>query len=111
MSEIKPVSVNDLARKVSGRLVGDGTILIQRVADLENAGEREIAYVDKEKHFAAAAVSNASCLIIPPGAALAVNFRSRALIEVANPKLAFALIAAVLYPAPRREPSIHHSAV
>jgi UDP-3-O-[3-hydroxymyristoyl] glucosamine N-acyltransferase len=111
MSEIKPVSVHELARKVSGRLVGDGAVLIERIADLEDAREREIAYVDNEKHFAAAAVSNASCLIVPPGAVSTVDFRSWALIEVENPKRAFALIAEILHPALRREPSVHPSAV
>jgi UDP-3-O-[3-hydroxymyristoyl] glucosamine N-acyltransferase len=111
MNDTKAVSVHDLAAKVSGRVVGDGAILIESIADLENAGERDIAYVENEKLFAAAIASNASCLIIPEDAKSHADFKNAALIAVSNPKLAFALIAAVLHPPLRREPSIHSSAV
>jgi len=111
MSDIKTVSVDDLAAKVSGRVIGDGGILIERIADLENAGEGDIAYVEEKKFFAAAGSSNASCLIIPEEGEAPAGFKQTAFIAVSNPKLAFALIAAVLHPPLRREPSIHASAV
>jgi len=110
MSDTKAVSVDDLAAKVNGRVIGDGGILIERIADLENAGEGDIAYVEDEKFFAAAGSSNASCLIIPEEGE-AAGFMQTALIAVPNPKLAFALIGAVLHPPLRREPSIHPTAV
>ena len=111
MTDTKPVSVRDLSEKVGGKVVGDGTALIERIADLENAGERDITYVENEKFFSAAAASKASCLIIPTGAESRASFNNPALIEVSNPKLAFALIAEVLHPPLRREPSIHPTAV
>jgi len=111
MSDIKTVSVDDLAAKVNGRVIGDGGILIERIADLENAGEGDIAYVEEKKFFAAAGSSNASCLIIPEEEEAPAGFKQTAFIAVSNPKLAFALIAAVLHPPLRREPSIHASAV
>ncbi len=110
MSDTKAVSVDDLAVKVNGRVIGDGGILIERIADLENAGEGDIAYVEDEKFFAAAGSSNASCLIIPEEGE-AAGFMQTAFIAVPNPKLAFALIGAVLNPPLRREPSIHPTAV
>src|SRR5882724_8188897 len=111
MNDIKTVSVHDLAAKVSGRVVGDGAILIESIADLENAGEGDIAYVEDAKFFAAAAASSASCLIIPENAESRADFKKVALIAVPNPKLAFALIGAVLHPPLAREPSIHPTAV
>ena len=99
--------VQELAELVSGRLVGDGGTQIERIADLEHARESEIAYVDNEKMFAAAAESKSSCLIGRDG----VEFPDRTLIAVANPKLAFALVGAALHPAVRREPTIHSTAV
>ncbi len=44
--------VNQLAENVQGRVVGDGDIVIERIADLEYAGEGEIAYVENEKFSA-----------------------------------------------------------
>src|SRR5882724_1181712 len=111
MNDTKAVSVHDLAAKVSGRVVGNGAILIESIADLENAGEGDIAYVDNEKFFAATGSCNASCLIIPEEAEAPAGFKHTAFITVQNPKLAFALIAEALHPPLGREPSIHPTAV
>ena len=98
--------VAELAEHVSGRVVGDGEVLIHQVASLESAGEGDIAYVEDEKFFAAGAVSRASCVIVPLGSDVATACR----IEVAKPKLAFALIAGLLHTQKRREPFVHASA-
>jgi UDP-3-O-[3-hydroxymyristoyl] glucosamine N-acyltransferase len=101
--------VDQLAEIVHGHVVGDGGIAIERVADLENAGEGEIAYVENENFLAAAAESKAACLIVT--APLTENLPHRTLIEVQNPKLAFSSIGAALHPPVRREPGIHPTAV
>jgi UDP-3-O-[3-hydroxymyristoyl] glucosamine N-acyltransferase len=101
--------VQDLAEIVSGRVLGDGGTQIERIAELINADQSEIAYVENEKLFEAAAESKAACLIVKDG--LGERFPGRTLIEVKNPKLAFSLIGAALHPAGRREPTIHPTAV
>lgn len=103
------MKVDELAKIVNGRVVGDRGTQIERIADLDNADLNEIAYVENEKFLAAAAESHASCLIVKDG--LAEKFSDRTLIEVKNPKLAFSLIGAALYPPLRREPEIHATAV
>ena len=101
--------VSELAEIVSGRVAGDGGTQIERIADLDQAREGEIAYVENEKLFDAAMESKASCLIVKDG--LAEKFSGRTVIEVKNPKLAFSLIGAALHPPVRREPTIHPTAV
>lgn len=101
------MTASDLARHIKGRVVGSGAVPIRRIASLEAAGEGDIAYVEDEKFFAAASTSRASCLIVPEGAK--VNAACR--IEVKQPKLAFALIAALLHPPKNRPPGIHPTAV
>ena len=103
------MTVQELAEIVGGRVVGDPATRIERIANLIDADQSEIAYVENEKVFEAAAESKASCLIVKDG--LAEKFGDRTLIEVANPKLAFSLIGAALHPARRREPTIHPTAV
>jgi UDP-3-O-[3-hydroxymyristoyl] glucosamine N-acyltransferase len=99
-------TISDLAEHVGGRVQGDGDVAIHGVASLETATAGEIAYVEDEKLFDAARESRASCVIVPEGAELnAAN-----VIQVRHPKLAFALIAKVLHPGPKREPSIDPSA-
>jgi len=96
-----------LAAHVGGRVIGDGNILIRRVAGMESAGVSEIAYVEDEKFFAVAGKTGASCLITPENAE--VNTPCR--IEVKQPKLAFALIAEQLHPPKKRDPEIHSTAI
>ncbi|HEU4433450.1 MAG TPA: LpxD N-terminal domain-containing protein, partial [Pyrinomonadaceae bacterium] len=102
------MKVQELAENVSGRVVGDAETQIYRIADLDQARKGEIAYVDNEKFMPAALESRASCLIVPKGAG--EKFSNRTLIEVSNPKLAFAIIGAVLHGV-KREPSVHPTAV
>jgi UDP-3-O-[3-hydroxymyristoyl] glucosamine N-acyltransferase len=108
MTNSQKLSVTELAQLVGGRVVGDGDILIERIANLDSAGEYEIAYVDNEKFFEAARDSKASCLILPNDSK--AEFNNPALIAVANPKLAFAIIGAALHPAKHRDPAIHPAA-
>ena len=98
--------VQELAENVNGRVYGNGDTQIERIANLDQASEGEIAYVDNEKFFATALASKASCLIVSESE----KFPNRTLIEVSNPKLAFAIIGALLHPV-KREPSIHPTAV
>jgi UDP-3-O-[3-hydroxymyristoyl] glucosamine N-acyltransferase len=100
---------DELAEIVNGRVIGDGETQVERIADLEHAREGEIAYVENEKLFAAAAESQASCLIVRNG--LKDQLPNRTLIEVANAKLAFSIIGATLHAPVRREPAIHATAV
>jgi UDP-3-O-[3-hydroxymyristoyl] glucosamine N-acyltransferase len=100
-------TVSELATSVGGRAIGDGNIVIHRVASLDSAGEGEIAYVEDEKYFEAAGASSASCVISPAGKDVKAGCR----IEVKQPKLAFALIAEQLHPPKKREPEIHSTAI
>ncbi len=112
----KSPTVSELAERVGGRVFGDGNIEIERVGKLDAAGPQEIAYVDDEKFFETGKSSSAACLIVSSeylGSLKDVETvpdSGKALIEVAKPKLAFALIAALLHPAKRREPFVHPSA-
>jgi UDP-3-O-[3-hydroxymyristoyl] glucosamine N-acyltransferase len=98
-------SVAELAAHVAGRVLGDGSVRIRRVASLESASEGEIAFIEERKLLLSAASSKASCLIVPEEAGL----DAPCVIEAAHPKLAFALIAELLHPRKQREPALHPS--
>ncbi|MEP6719622.1 MAG: UDP-3-O-(3-hydroxymyristoyl)glucosamine N-acyltransferase [bacterium] len=109
MSEKKIFTIAELAEASGGRIVGDGALHIVRVADLETAGDGEIAYVDDEKFFDKAGASRATCLLVTREF-VSSQKASSTLIEVAKPKLAFALVAEILHPQKHREPFVHESA-
>jgi UDP-3-O-[3-hydroxymyristoyl] glucosamine N-acyltransferase len=107
MSETKSLTVAELAAHAGGRVIGDESVAINRVAGLEAAVAGDIAFIDDEKFFGSATSSHASCLIVPAGAPISFPCR----LEVAKPKLAFALIAELLHPRQRRDPVVHDSAI
>jgi UDP-3-O-[3-hydroxymyristoyl] glucosamine N-acyltransferase len=107
MNQTNTLAVSELAAHVGGSAVGDGSVLIQRVASLDAAGSGDIAYVEDEKFFAAAGASKASCVLVPVGA----DVKTKCRIEAKRPKLAFALIAELLHPSRKRPASIHPTAV
>ena len=103
------MKVEELAELVGGRVVNAGGTQILRIGNLDQATQDEVAYVESEKFLSSASESKAGCLIVTPG--VASELQDRTLIEVGNPKLAFALIGAKLHPPVRREAEIHATAV
>jgi UDP-3-O-[3-hydroxymyristoyl] glucosamine N-acyltransferase len=117
MKDNESSTVSELAEQVGGRLLGNGNIEIGGVGNLDSAGPGDIAYVEDQKFFEAGRSSPASCLIVSSEYIAFLNGAEtdpesgKALIEVAKPKLAFALIAELLHPPKHREPFVHSSAV
>ena len=115
MTDEKQFSVGELAKRVDGEIVGSEAMLISSVADLETAGENDLAYVEEPKYFATAQSTRAGCLIAPQSFTLdpmiGAESKRPSVIRVPRPKLAFAKIAALLHPPKQREPEIHASAV
>jgi UDP-3-O-[3-hydroxymyristoyl] glucosamine N-acyltransferase len=101
-------TVAELAALVGGRAVGDAGARVRGVASIESAREGDVVFVEEEKFFEAARASAASCVIAPEGAG-AKLVGARSVVEAAQPKLAFALVAEVLCPPRRREAFVHPS--
>jgi UDP-3-O-[3-hydroxymyristoyl] glucosamine N-acyltransferase len=99
-------TVAELALLVGGNVIGEDITIIKKVSSLENADEGDIAFIEDVKLLSTG--TKASCLIVPTGANAKT---SCSIIEVAKPKLAFALIAAVLHPQKQNTPSIHPTAI
>jgi UDP-3-O-[3-hydroxymyristoyl] glucosamine N-acyltransferase len=97
------MKIAELAELVNGKFSGDGSIEIVAVADFAKAQSGEIAFLEKLDNLSE---TNASCVIIPENTELPCPT-----IQVKNPKLAFAKIAAVLHPPKKRETIIHPSSV
>lgn len=108
MPEKSRKTINELADHVGGRVRGDGDISIERVASLADAGIGDIAFLEDVKLIDAAMRSNASCLLVPDSVD---EVAKKSIIQVAHPKLAFAMIAELLHPPRVCEPGIHPTAV
>ncbi len=104
-------TVLELAQRVGGRIIGDDTVEVRSVAALETATVADISYVADRKLFEAARESQAGCLIVPEEFVAEDSSNAKTLLVVAKPKLAFALVGAILHPPQKREPLIHETAV
>jgi UDP-3-O-[3-hydroxymyristoyl] glucosamine N-acyltransferase len=98
----------ELARQVRGRVRGNPDVLIERVAPLETAGPRDIAYVAGGKYLELLSRTAAGAVILGPPHA--DRYTGTALI-VDDPHLGFVRIAALLNPPPAVRPGIHPAAV
>ena len=94
-----------IAEFLNARIVGAGDTEIFGAASLENARTGEISFIEKAENLRE---TKASALLVPQDFDLEI---SCSVIKVKNPKLAFALIAAILHPPKHRAPEIHKSAI
>ena len=99
------MNVREIANLVRGELHGDGDIEITSVGSISSAGPGQIGFVERAD---SPLTTEASCVIVPTGLESA---GARCVIKVPNPKLAFALAAAVLHPPKTRPSRVHPSAV
>ncbi|MBA2647936.1 MAG: UDP-3-O-(3-hydroxymyristoyl)glucosamine N-acyltransferase [Pyrinomonadaceae bacterium] len=102
----KGLTVAELAALVGGRVLGDESVRVTRVASLADADADAIAFVESMKLLEEARTSQAACVIVPEGG----RVEGKCVIEAARPKLAFALIAEALHPPKRRAAPIHQTA-
>ena len=91
------VPLEEVAALVGGRLVGTG-LAVSGVSSLEEAGDRDLAYVDGERFAEAARASRAAAFLV--GREIAEL--ERAQIVAANPRHAFARVVERFFTAPRR---------
>jgi UDP-3-O-[3-hydroxymyristoyl] glucosamine N-acyltransferase len=88
------LTVAQIAGLCDGSIEGNSNGIVRSANTLEQASEKDIAFAESPKNFAAAAESNAGCVLVPP------SFDKSArgtMIRVANPRAAFAKVVAVLY--------------
>jgi UDP-3-O-[3-hydroxymyristoyl] glucosamine N-acyltransferase len=59
-------TVAEIVARLGGELVGDGSLVIERLAPLESAGAAQIAFLANPKYRAKLASTAAGCLIVAP---------------------------------------------
>ncbi len=98
----------ELAHRCHGELRGDPEYQVERIAGLETAGARDVAFVAGEKYYAQLAVTRAGVVVL--GKAAAGLYAGNVLISE-NPRLCFTRVATMLYPPVRPPAGQHPSAV
>src|SRR5271163_2218140 len=100
-------TAGELAEYLRGRIHGDAHARVAGIASPESAKPEDLIYVDSPRQAARAEASAARCVIAVAGTILS----GKTILEVENPKLAFAKAAARLLPTPPLRPEIHPTAI
>nr|HPQ67456.1 LpxD N-terminal domain-containing protein [bacterium] len=85
------LTVAELAEKLGAELAGNPDIQVSAVADLENAREETVVWVEKRRFLAAALESPAAAII----AGADTEPGKKPVLRVANPRLAYARSAQI----------------
>ncbi len=101
-------SLSEIASKLGGQVLGDGSIRIAQIATLETAGPDQISFLTNSRYRALLADTRAGAIIVPPAEAETVSLPR---IVTDNPYAYFARVSALLNPQPEVGAGIHPTAV
>ena len=102
------MTVNEVANLVGGKVVGDGTASVGGLNAFDLAQEGDLTFAGSKKYLDRISETKATCVFVPMDFAAATG---KSLIQVKDPKLAFALVLSKVHVAPKRKPGIHPSAI
>lgn len=103
------MKLKELAQRIGGRVVGDGSMEAARVASVTVAGKGDLVFAEDDDNLAVALNSQASAVIA--GSFAERTQSSKVLLIVANPRLAFARAASLLRGDTTQPAGVHSSAV
>ncbi len=95
--------LSELAERLGCRLDGDGEVLVERVAGIEDAGPGDITFLSNPRYAAALKTTRASAIIVGENAPAAPC----AMLRSPNPYLSFARAIGVFAGEDRPAPGIH----
>jgi UDP-3-O-[3-hydroxymyristoyl] glucosamine N-acyltransferase len=100
--------LDELVARVGGEVVGDQSVVIRRVATLDQAGKGDISFLANKKYLSSLQASAASALIVAPATRELLGDRPG--IVSADPYLYFARVAQLFNPPTAVRPGIHAQA-
>ena len=100
------ILLSEIAKLVNGRVKGDLEKRIYGVAPFEHATDDDITFVDSVKLAKKISETKAGAVIVP----MDIEAASNNIVQVENPRVAFAKVMNLFYPAPKPEAGIRPSA-
>ena len=106
--DARGVLLRDLAERVGATLVGDGSVLIERIGVLDRAQKGAIAFLSNPSYRHQLAATGASAVILAPRDADATSLPK---LVTPNPYVVYARVSAILNPPPDGTAGRHDTAV
>lgn len=101
------VSLKEIAELVGGQIVGNPNCAIEDARPLEFAQDCHISFAEKGPSLKRIDQSGAAAVLVPNS----VSKASKSIVQVANPRLAFAKVLGMFHPVRRPASGVHPSAV
>ncbi len=99
-------TVEEIAKLISGKIIGNSSLSIQGITNIESPGAGLITFAQDEKGLARLEPTEISCIIVPHR----ISTSSKVLIQVAEPKLAWAKLLGEFFPSPAFSQTVSPSA-
>lgn len=104
--------LDDIARQVSAKVIGDGSVLITGIAPFDAARPGDITFLANKKLLKSLKNCEASVVITHPDfISVLEKGKKFSLLVTEHPQLAFARIMQLFFPSHRPDPGIHQTAV
>ncbi|MCD6051763.1 MAG: lpxD, partial [Verrucomicrobia bacterium] len=103
-----PFTAAEIAEKLQGQIVGDGSTPLTGFAPAAHAKPGDLTFAENAEYFAAAEQSAASAILVSGDDFQTVT---KTLIKVPNARVAFARVLPLFFPEPSFAPGVHPSAV
>jgi UDP-3-O-[3-hydroxymyristoyl] glucosamine N-acyltransferase len=97
----------ELAARVGGEVSGDGSLLLEGVAALEDAGPAQLSFLANRKYRKAFEQSRAGAVVVEPEEVVPAG---RTVLRARNAYLAFARATTLFHPPPAARPEVAQSA-
>lgn len=107
MSKKNEITLGDLARELGGELVGDSSITVWNIRDIEEAGSGDLAFVLRKKYAPLLEKTKASCVVVPDD----IKSTPAPSIKCKNPNLAFKRAVELILPESTPSPKGIHKTV
>jgi UDP-3-O-[3-hydroxymyristoyl] glucosamine N-acyltransferase len=101
------MTVQEIAEWLGAEHRGDGSTVINEVADLSAARADEVAFVAGSRAASQLSESNAGCVLVPPD----LDTGDRTVIPVKDPRVTFVHIVRRFHPPKKPTPGIHPTAI
>ncbi|OYW73485.1 MAG: UDP-3-O-(3-hydroxymyristoyl)glucosamine N-acyltransferase [Verrucomicrobia bacterium 12-59-8] len=101
------ITAAQLAEKIGGEVVGDGTVVLTGIAPADAAAAGDLTFAEKPSYLAAAEASQASAILVPQG----FESATKVLIRVKDARIAIAKVLPLFFPPEKHAAGIHASAV
>ena len=95
-----------IAEKIQGIVLGDGSITLTGVATAESANSSDLTFAEKESYFAAAELSQAAAILVTGE----FTSNTKVLIRVPNARVAVAKLLPLFFPPDEHSAGVHPSA-